>query len=89
MVNMTPNYEKIIYYLNLAYANCGDSFKAEDIKHSIKLLISNVNQLDIKNKNKIKKQQQEVNKPGNKYKYPVESIQVIDEMIEKEKRENL
>ena len=86
---MTPNYEKIIYYLNLAHTNCGDSFKTEDIKHSIKLLISNIDRLDVKNKNKIKKQQQEVNKPGNKYKYPVKSIEVIDEMIEQEKRENL
>jgi hypothetical protein len=86
---MTPNYEKIIYYLNLAYSNCGDSFKTEDTKHAIKSLISNINRLDIKNKNKIKNQQQEANKPGNKYKYPVESIQAIDEMIEQEKRENL
>ena len=85
---MTPNYEKIIYYLNLAHANCGDSFKTEDIKHSIRSLISGVNKLDAKNKNK-KKQQEEVDKPSSKYKNPVESIEVIDEMIGQEKRKNL
>jgi hypothetical protein len=84
---MTPDYEKIIHYLNLAHANCGDSFKIESVKHSIKSIISDLNRLNTKNKNKLK--QKELDKPGNKYKYPVESVKVIDELIEQEKRENL
>jgi len=86
---MTPNYEKIIHYLNLAHANCGDSFKIENIKHSIRSIVSDLNRLNTKNKNKIKKQKEELDKPSNKYKHPVESIKVIDELIEQEKRENL
>ena len=86
---MTPNYEKIIYYLNLAHTSFGGSFKTEDIKTSIRSIISKVDKLDIKNKNKIKRQEEEVDKPSNKYKYPVESIKVIDQMIEQEKRYNL
>lgn len=85
-----PNFEKIIYHLEVAKSYCGESFKSDSIKPSINLLIGQVEKLKIKdNKKEIRKSLEKNKEAGNKYKNPVESIKVLDSMIEEEKRENL
>lgn len=80
---MKPNYETVIYHLELAYNNCSSSNESEGLKSIIKNLILSFNKLAIKNERRVNRKLSEIRQP--KYTNPKETLQLIEELIEKEK----
>jgi len=80
---MKSDYETVIQQLELAYKNCGSSSESEGLKSIIKNLIVSFNKLIIKNERRVNRRLSEIKHP--KYNYPKETLQLIEELIEKEK----
>lgn len=80
---MKSNYETVIQHLESAYKNCGSSSESEGLKSIIKNLIVGFNKLIIKNERRVNRRLSEVRQP--KYTNPKETLQLIEELIEKEK----
>lgn len=78
---MKIDYEKVLIHLKIALLELRDNRKNDNIKNKIKLLINEINQIKIKEKkNKIKIK----NNFNFISKQPEKSIQVIENLIEKE-----
>jgi hypothetical protein len=80
---MKHNYEAVIHYLELAHKNCMSSNESENLKSIIKNLIVGFNKLVAKNEKRVGRRLSEVRQP--KYTNPKETLQLIEELIEKEK----
>jgi hypothetical protein len=80
---MKSNYETVVHHLELAYKNCASSNESEGLKIIIKNLIVGFNKLVDKNKKRVNRRLSEVRQP--KYTNPKETLQLIEELIEKEK----
>jgi hypothetical protein len=82
MVKMKINYEKILTNLKTSLFLLGDNFKNGEIKSRIRKLIVDLESISLKEK-KIKKINK-INTISNSVN-PKKSIQIIDELIKKEK----
>jgi hypothetical protein len=80
---MKSNYETVIHHLELAYKNCDSSNESECLKSIIKNLILSFSKLAIKNERRVNRKLSEIRQP--KYTNPKETLQLIEELIEKEK----
>jgi hypothetical protein len=80
---MKHNYDTVVNHLELAYKNCGLSNESDALKSVIKKLINSFNKLIIKNKKRINRELSEIKSV--KYTHPKETLQLIEELIEKEK----
>jgi len=80
---MKTNYETVVQHLELAYKNCGSSSESEGLKSIIKNLIVSFGKLLVKNEKRIDRRLSEAKQP--KYYHPKETLQLIEELIEKEK----
>jgi hypothetical protein len=80
---MKTNYNTVIQHLESAYKNCGSSSECESLKSIIKNLIVSFNKLASKNEKRINRKLSETKQP--KYYHPKETLQLIEELIEKEK----
>ena len=80
---MKHNYETVVNYLELAYKNCDSSNESSDLKSIISQLINGFNKLIIKNKKRNNSRLGEAKSA--KYAYPVETLQILEGLIEKER----
>jgi hypothetical protein len=80
---MKTNYKTVIQHLESAYKNCGSSSESESLKSIIKNLIVSFSKLVSKNEKRINRRLSETKQP--KYYHPKETLQLIEELIEKEK----
>ena len=79
-------YEIVIKHLREAYAHCGDSAKVEPYKKFILSLISSFVKLNDKNKKITEDRKSMVEKY--KFKFPDETLKILDKLIEKEIENN-
>lgn len=79
-------YELIIKHLKEAYKHCGDSAKLEPYKKFILSLISSFIKLEEKNKKMLENRKSIVDKY--KFKFPEETLKILDQLIDKEIENN-
>ena len=77
------HYETVIHHLELAHKNCVSSNESEGLKSIIKNLIVGFSKLVAKNEKRVNRRLSEIKQP--KYTNPKETLQLIEELIEKEK----
>jgi len=80
---MKHNYESVVSHLELAYKNCDSSNESAPLRDLIKQLINSFNKLIIKNKKRTNKKL--IENKSVKFPHPIETLQLIEELIEKEK----